>query len=166
MRAFCMLTKVPRMLSTTVGVPGPRAGAGADDHLVVSEIGHELIEQRKHRLPATVDEALPTDLDDVGIREDRENRVRLRLRQQCLVGQRAVNECAAQLRQDLVLHVCSVSISACRGLRQTNDVNGVALTERLWSIKITKLSATPVPEFLEDVRTRCRIDQDRAHAGK
>ena len=150
----------------TVGVPGASAGAGADDHFVVSEIGHELIEQRKHCLTATVDEALPTDLDDVRIREDREDRVRLRLRQQCLIGEGAVDERAAQLRQDVVLHLCSVSISACRRLRQTDDVNGVALAERLWSIKIAKLSPTPVPELIEDVRARHRIDGDGAHAGK
>ena len=69
--------------------------------------------QREDRRAAAVDEALPADLDHVGVGQDGQDRLRVRLGQQRLVGQRAVNERCAQLRQDLVLHDLSTATTSC-----------------------------------------------------
>ena len=87
-----------------VGVPGTCAGAGADDQLVMGQIGHDLVEQRKDGGPAAVDHALAADLDHVGVRQDGQGGRRICLRQQRLVRQGAGHECRAKLRQELVLH--------------------------------------------------------------
>ena len=60
--------------------------------------------QGKHRGAAAVDEALPADLDHVGVGQDGQDRLRLRLSQQRLVGQGALNQRCAKLGQDLALH--------------------------------------------------------------
>ncbi len=89
------------------------------------KVRHDLVEQGKHGGAAAVDEALPADLDDVGVGEDREDRVRLCLRQQRLVGQGAVDERGAQLRQDadLALHVSPFqSLSAAGYGRRTTSM--------------------------------------------
>jgi hypothetical protein len=71
----------------TVGVPGARAGAGANDHLVVGKILDQLIKEREHRGAAAVDEALAPDLDHICLRKDGQDWLGFRLRKQHLVGQ-------------------------------------------------------------------------------
>src|SRR4029453_1690064 len=60
----------------TVGVPGPRPGPGSDDHFVTRQVLDQLFNERENRGSPAVDEALAADLDDVGVREDLDNRLR------------------------------------------------------------------------------------------
>ena len=69
-----------------VGVAGAGAGAGAEDQLVLGQIGHEFVEQRKDRGAAAIDEALAADLDDVGGREDGQGGLGVGLGEQGLVA--------------------------------------------------------------------------------
>jgi hypothetical protein len=52
-------------------VAGARPGADADDHFVPGRILAQLLDHRVHRGAAAIDQALRADLDDVGIRQDR-----------------------------------------------------------------------------------------------
>src|SRR6185295_13914389 len=88
-----------------VGVPRPRPGAGAEDHLVASKVGDDFLDQREDRRPAAVDEALAADLDDVGVRQDVDQRGSIRSREQLLVVERALHEGVPQLGQEVVYAV-------------------------------------------------------------
>ena len=113
MRAFCMLTKVPEhaqhagrhaeIETDAVGMAGAGAGAGADDHLVLRQVGDDLVDDREDRGAAAVDEALAADLDHVGVGQDLLDRPG-GLRQQAVVGQRAVDQGGAELGEQLRIH--------------------------------------------------------------
>jgi hypothetical protein len=92
-----------------VRVARSRPGAGANDHLVLSKIGHDLIDHGEDRGPPAVDHTLAADLDHVGVGQNRQHRLGICLGQQRLVRQRPMNERGAKLGQELVLHDPSVS---------------------------------------------------------
>ncbi len=75
-----------------VGVPGARAGAGTDEHLVPRKVRHDLVDQGKHSRPSSVDEALASNLDDVGLGQNLHRGLPVELRQPCLVGETALDE--------------------------------------------------------------------------
>ena len=54
----------------TIGVAGPGAGTGSDDHFVTGQIFDQLLDQWEHRGSPTVDEALAANLDDVCVGQD------------------------------------------------------------------------------------------------
>ena len=53
-----------------VDVARARAGAGAENHLVLRQVGDDLVDQRIDRRAAPVDDALAADLHHVGPRQD------------------------------------------------------------------------------------------------
>src|SRR5215218_4352323 len=97
----------------------PRPCAGANDHLVLREVADDLVDYGEHRSAATIDETLPADFDHVGVGQDGEDRLRLRLGKQCVVRQGPMHECGAKLGQDLVLHALSVPMTTDCSLRHT-----------------------------------------------
>src|SRR5215471_421627 len=71
-------------------MPRSGPGAGAEDHLVVREVGDNLVDQRQHGVASAVHDTLAADLDDIYPRQDGEIR-------RCLGGalQRRVAEGSA-----------------------------------------------------------------------
>src|SRR5262249_6080595 len=61
----------------TIGVSGPRAGTGSDDHFVTGQILDDLLDQWEHCGSPAVDEALATNLDDVCVRQELDDGLRV-----------------------------------------------------------------------------------------
>ena len=70
-----------------IEMPGPGAGAGSDQQLVVLAGGQDLLDQGVDGRPAPVDHALPADLDDGGVGKDPVVGRRVGRPQELLVGQ-------------------------------------------------------------------------------
>ena len=82
----------PKARGNRIEVPGARARAGSDQHLMILAGGDDLVDQRVNSRAATVDEALSANLQDGRVRQDAEIR-RLRGRRFKLgVGQRSLNK--------------------------------------------------------------------------
>jgi hypothetical protein len=82
-----------------IKMSGPRPGAGSDQQLMGFAGGDDLVHQRINGHAATVDDALPADLDHRGVRQDPKIRRRLRRRLQLRVGQRSLHEERLELRR-------------------------------------------------------------------
>ncbi len=80
-------------------MPGPGAGAGADQQLVGLAGGDDLVHERVDGRAAAVDDALSADLDHCRVRQDPEVRRRVRRRQKLRVGQRSLHEERFELRR-------------------------------------------------------------------
>jgi hypothetical protein len=61
--------------ANAVGVTGPAASPGADDHVVAAEILHDLLKQGEDRGTPAVDKALAADLEDVRLGQDLNGRL-------------------------------------------------------------------------------------------
>ena len=70
-----------------VGMAGTSPSAGANDQLVPRKIGDDLVEQGKYGSAPAVDDALPADLDDIGVRAGWGGRAGIRLDEQRLVSE-------------------------------------------------------------------------------
>ena len=59
---------------------------------MLAQVGRDLLNQWKDRRPATIDETLAADLDDVGFGEDRQRRLQTCLGEQARIAQRPFDE--------------------------------------------------------------------------
>jgi hypothetical protein len=82
-----------------VDVAGASSRAGAQDHLAPPQIGDDLIQERVNGGAAPVDQALPTDLDHVGPRQNRVVGRRLGRLENRLLIERTVQQRVPECRQ-------------------------------------------------------------------
>src|SRR5215211_6317048 len=70
----------------TIGVSGPRAGTGSDDHFMTGQILDYLVDEWEHRGSTAVDEALAGNLDDVCVRQELDDGLRVEQAHLSFVG--------------------------------------------------------------------------------
>ena len=87
-------------------MPGARARPGTDDHLVPGQVFYQLVDQRENRRPPAIDEALAADLDNIGLGQDLEGRLRVECSEPGLIRQTAAHQRSGQ-RQNVVVHFVS-----------------------------------------------------------
>ena len=87
-----------------VGLTGAGTGAGAENHLMAAEVGHDFLDDREHRRPAAVHHALTADFHHIGVGQNLPHGSG-GLRQDGGIGERAFHQGSPQRGQQVPVHM-------------------------------------------------------------